>query len=123
MARARELYDAGWGYRKITRLLANELGVQVSHDTVKRWTDPEFARRARERATARNRRVWSARWEFQLGGARPSDEYRVAFMRRLRSEGVSCAAVGKVCGVVFGQPLTHHQVRYALGEHLGRDAA
>jgi hypothetical protein len=118
MARARELRAAGWPWRRIQSILRAELGVEVTRDTLLRWCSEGYAAKKAARVAARNLQVRSESWNFLISGGNTSDEYRLAFMRRLADEGVSCAAIAKVCTVVLGQELTLHQVRYALN---GRD--
>jgi hypothetical protein len=117
---ARKMHEAGWGPTFIRRALARD-GINVADVTIKRWVDEDYAERQRAAHRARQARKRAEQARFTTHGA--SDEYRMALMRRLRAEGLSCTAIGKVSGVLFDKPLTDGQVRYALGEHRGRLAA
>jgi hypothetical protein len=109
-ARARVLREGGWSSEAIAGFIEREFGARPTRGTVLRWCDPDFAERVDRWRRATNMRANAERWTFRVGGQRPSDEYRTAFVRRLAGEGVSAQAIGKVCGVVFGEPLTRDQV-------------
>jgi hypothetical protein len=115
MVRARELREAGWFPTAIRRLLEKEGHGSPSLFTIQTWTNPRYLAAHHERMQARGLERSAERSRFRLQGS--SESYRRAFMERLRDEGVSCNGIAKVCRVVFGVPLTAHQVRYALTEH------
>lgn len=112
MNRARQLAATEWKPTAIQRVLEREGHGQPCLSTIRRWIDAEYAQRcARQQAAfAVVKRASSAR--FRLKGESP--EYRVAFMRILRAQGVSCRAIGVVHGVVFGDGLSEWQVRQAF---------
>ncbi len=110
--RARELAEGGWKAVEIRDLLEREGRGRPSHTTVGMWMDPEKYRVHRDRSRAQQLRQAADNAQFRMGGSSP--DYRRALMVRLRSEGLSCHAIGVVHGVVFGDRLTAHQVRYAL---------
>ncbi len=126
MNRARELAASDWKAPAIRRILEQEGYGHPSVDTVRGWIDPVYAANcaARQTAVKRVKRAQTAR--FRLNGRTP--EYRLAFMRVLRSQGVSCRAIGVTHGVVFGEALSEWQVRQAFGGHdpkvtnIGREA-
>jgi hypothetical protein len=111
LIRAQELHAAGWPIVKIADLLERELGARPCRDTILGWVDPAYAQRRDMRQQRYNTRRWAARWTFQLGGERMSTEYRAAFARRLRDEGVPVESIARVCGVVFGGDWTGDHVR------------
>jgi hypothetical protein len=112
--RTRELSAAGWSRERIQDLLEREGYGRPSHTTVGLWADPAKYEAHMNRSRAQQRAKAAAETDFRLRGSTP--EYKRAFMERLRSQGLSCHAVGVVHGVVFGERLTEHQVRYALRE-------
>jgi hypothetical protein len=114
MLRAQEHYAAGWKPTKIRELLTTEGHPVPSLNTIYQWVNPTYRARHRQKMRDRKARLAATDATFHL----PSNgtDYQHAFMRRLRDERVSCNAIAKVCVVVFGEPVTEHQVRYALGE-------
>lgn len=112
--RACELAAGGWKAARIRDILEQEGHGRPSHTTVSLWMDSAKYKVHMDRSRAQQRAKVAATARFRLHGDSP--DYRRAFMVRLRSEGLSCHAVGVVFGVVFGERLTANQVRWALRE-------
>ncbi len=108
--RALQLVEAGWVPQRASELLANE-GIHVAPSTIARWSKPnerhERAERTRRRRAARaktGRRTIT----------RVSDDWKLERMVELRERGISCAAIGQVALVWWGEELTEAQVRGRL---------
>ncbi len=117
VAEARRLHaesDGAWRGAEIARQLERSHGVKPTRETIMRWIDPEYDERVRERTTQKNRERWAKRWTFALA-ATATDDYRVAFVKRLRAEGVPKASIAKVCTVVFAERWTRDRVDVVLG--------
>jgi hypothetical protein len=107
---ARTMHEnGGWTSSEIAKYLTR-MGTPVAVGTVRCWTNPEYL----EKAHARHERNEAANAKFRLQGK--SEAYRLAFMRRLRGEGVSYTGIAAVCRVVFGVSLVGEQVRWMLNE-------
>ncbi len=106
MLRARELAASDWAPMAITGILEREGHGSPSESTIRRWVSGRQQQpRLSQPQNARHR----------LHGRTDSD--RLAFMRTLRAQGVSCRAIGVVCGVVFGEALSEWQVRQVFRGH------
>lgn len=113
VAEARRLAEGGWTTGQIARLIGNRHGKQPSRNTVLRWVDPAHTAKENQRRCESNRIEWAERWTFTLGSAK-SPEYRQAFIRRLRTEGVPASSIAKVCTVVFATPVKQSEVLATL---------
>jgi hypothetical protein len=119
MVRAKELAGRGWYATAIRSILQGEGLGSPCVNTIRRWVDPAYDEAQRRRVRTTMARARAASTVSQSGGPKfrlpiKTEEGQQAFMRVLRAEGVSCSAIGKVCGVVFGERLTDNQVRYML---------
>jgi sugar phosphate isomerase/epimerase len=114
MLRALEHFDAGWKPTKIRQLLGDEGLGSPSVNTIYQWVNPEYRERHRQSMRERKRRETALNAAFRLRS--DTEEYRLAFMRALRAERVSCHGIAKVCRVVFGARMSEQQVRVLLGE-------
>ena len=112
MLRARELREAGWYATAIRRILTDEGHGSPSLFTIQTWTNRRYLERHHDRMRTRGAARTAERARFRLQGSTPA--YRLEFMRALRAADLSPNAIGKVCGVVFGERLSQDQVRYAL---------
>jgi hypothetical protein len=114
MLRAIELREGGWELERVRELLTAEgLGAPTTK-TIQRWVDPDYAERQAEFGRRAHRRFGASRARFRLSSNTP--EYRLAFLRTLREQGLSCQALGVVHGVVFGERLSEWQVRNLFSE-------
>lgn len=112
MQRVRELHEGGWPPSRIRRFLADEGHDVPSRTTIYEWVNAEYkARQMRAKRDQKAARL-ATRTEFRLRHTRPESQH--AFMVRLRREGVPCATIAKVCGVVFGVRLSAGEVRERL---------
>lgn len=117
MRRARELRGAGWYPTDIRRILGDEGHRQPSLFTIQQWTNDRYQRDHTERMRRRASERSAESTSFRLPGS--TDPYRLAFMRELRKAGVPSPSIGKVCGVVFGEPLSAARVRRLLADSAG----
>ena len=113
--RARELRDAGWSLRQITRLMRREFGVPVPQSTVACWVDDEQARKQRLRSYNAHRRRWNAKVTGRLGSPHLTLDFKLIRLRALHEHGLSPGSIARVMSFDFpDEPLTEHQVRYSL---------
>lgn len=113
-ATARRMYEAGgWAIVEIQAYLTDR-GVSRCWETIRGWADPEWAECRREAHRQTSRRSTRKR----AGGVRAyrvlDDDAKLDTLRRLRSEGLSMAAVAGAVRVFIGDDLSRHQVEYAL---------
>lgn len=106
MQRAKDLAASGSAPEAIPGILEREGHGHPSESTVRRWVN---GHQSQPRLRAQNAR-------YRLPGRSVND--RLAFMRILRAQGVSCRAIGVVSGLVFDDPLSEWQVRQMFA---GRD--
>lgn len=103
--------------RIIERLREHHHLPTLSNDTVIRWINPAYADRRNVAHQERHRLLGRSRtWQFRLGGGYPSDEYKAAFVARLRAEGVSARSILKVFRVVFDDTSSSDRALYRLVE-------
>lgn len=103
IAKARHLRGAGWSLADVGRFLEEDLGSRPSRSTVMRWTNPVREEKQREHGRRHAARRNAERASFRFPGNR-SPEYRAAFMRRLRDEGMPHESIARCCRVVFDDP-------------------
>lgn len=108
MLRAREHHAAGWKVAQIPGLLEREGLGKPSVNTIYLWTNPAYRESRIASMRLRNARVVAQGASFQLHGRSP--EYQLAFMTRLRQEGIPCSSIAKVCRVVLGVNISREQV-------------
>lgn len=102
MQTARRLREAGWPWARIQDLVEAEHGRRPSYGVVRRWCDENYRLRHNKSASRYSSIRKAREATFRLGGgAQPSEVYRDAFIRRLLDEGVTAAAVVRVCRVVL----------------------
>lgn len=111
---SQELSDAGWKPAAIRRILEREGHPVPTRTTIYEWINPDY--RDRQRDLERQRRAEKSAQTARFRLHSDSAAYREAFMRRLRAEGLSCAAIAKVHGVVFGQRISDVKVWRMLRE-------
>ena len=112
MRRAIELHEAGWRAPDIQRILLSEGRAAPHQQTIRLWINPTRTERTRAKNRDYHRARAVQRQAFRMRSDSPP--VRLAFMRELRSQGVSRRDIGIVHGVVYGERLTESQVRYAL---------
>lgn len=110
MRRARQLAATGIMLTEIREALEHEGHGKPSGRTIATWVAEERAEIRRQQLAAAQLALGPHAARFRLDCDTPDD--RLAFMRLLRSQGVSCRAIGVVAGVVFGEALTHNQVSW-----------
>lgn len=116
VANAQRLADAGWSLRRIQSIMEKEYGVRPARDTLKTWTDPEFAERRRAEHRRKRTKQRVENWNFRMGGSKATREYQEAFICRLDLAGVPMQSIAKVCTVVFPDDgWTRARVAYLLG--------
>lgn len=114
VATAQRMRDGGWTAAQIRDYLAQR-GHDVTIGTVRRWADPEQARKHREDSRARSHRLRAAARGGRMGREGQSAEFRDQRLRALRDAGLSMNAIAKVMTLDFPDtPLTERQVRTAL---------
>lgn len=106
---ARRYADAGFNASEIQRMLRDEHGQAPSHHTIRTWIDADCLARKRDRIRRWQEKNRTTASKFRL----PSQTlaYQEAFIRRLRTEGVPCASIAKVCNVLFDSRWSEFQVR------------
>jgi hypothetical protein len=114
---AQDLRGGGWSVAEVKGILDRDHGLDVSKDTIRRWTDPKYAAAVAARIQRRNRKAWAERWTFELGGSRRTPEYEAGFVKRMRDEGVLWPDVARVCGIVFGGRWTVERCKGMASEH------
>lgn len=134
MATARRMAEGEWQVKQIQAYLGSR-GHAVSWDTVKGWSDPEWAER-RRKAKRDSKRAWW-REHHGSGGFRVLDAdarrrlaerlatplptatpaMSVDLMLALRvDDGLSYVAIAKVADRIYGQKLSAWQVRDRLNQ-------
>lgn len=114
MHRAIEHYEAGWKPTRIREMLRQEGLGYPSLSTIYVWVNPDYRQRCLRAARDRQAKASAETARFRLSSL--AEEYQQAFMVRLRREGIPCASIAKVCGVVFGVRLSVAEVRERLRE-------
>lgn len=115
VAEVQRLASVGWSLRRIQSIMEKEHGVRPARDTLKTWTDPEFAEKRRADHRAKKAAKLAESWSFRFPGRCGSD-YQEAFIRRLDEAGVPMQSIAKVCTVVFpDEGWTRSRVAYLLG--------
>jgi hypothetical protein len=112
MLRARELHEAGWKSGQIPAMLEREGLGRPAPNTVLRWVNPGYRMRQAQGAQQWNRQAGVSAATFLLSSRTP--EYQLAFMQRLRREGIPCSSIAKVCRVVLGLNVSREYVRDQL---------
>lgn len=112
MLRAREHHDAGWKTSQIPALLEREGLGRPSVNTIYLWVHPTQHERNVNAMRLRKARMAAQSASFRLSGQ--SAEYHLAFMARLRQEGIPCSSIAKVCRVVLGLDMSREQCRDLL---------
>lgn len=119
--RAREHLEAGWKATQVAGkdgLLDREGLGSPCVETVLRWANPSRQERRADAHRIRQAQLTAAGSTFRLYSDSP--EYQVAFMYRLRREGVSYQNIARVCRVVFGITVSADQVRLRMFPEQGR---
>lgn len=110
MAYVRELRRAGWEIRAIQRVIRDEGHPNVpGRETILRWTNEHYANSKRRKQRRHYASVNAANATFRLSSEQP--EYKDAFARRLREEGVPVSSIAKVMRVVFRSPPCEETLR------------
>lgn len=112
MLRARELHAGGWKSGQIPDLLEREGLGRPAPNTVLRWINPGYRMRQALGMQQWNRQMSASTASFLLSSRTP--EYQLAFMQRLRREGIPCSSIAKVCRVVLGLDVSREYVRDRL---------
>lgn len=112
LTRAREHFAAGWKTTQIPGLLEGEGLGHPSVNTIYQWCYPVQRDRAVDAMRARKARDAATSATFRLSGQ--SAAYHLAFMQRLRREGIPCSSIAKVCRVVLGLDVSREYVRDRL---------
>jgi hypothetical protein len=117
MVLVREMYGDGrngWGVTDLQRYLERH-GVEVSWWTVKKWIDPEYAERERQRQRVKARHALRVKRATPIYRLRILDEPALMDrMRSLRAAELSVAAVAKVLNLDHDLGVTEHEIRNAL---------
>lgn len=112
VAEVRRLREAEWKPAEIVRILAGQ-GITVSYNSVRRWTEPDFADRYREDNRLRMARRVAAGPSPSLQGR--TVEYQEARLRVLIDAGVDISNAVRVMRLDFGEYWTRHRVERVLG--------
>lgn len=115
MAEARRLREAGWSLNEIRRLMAADgIDPVPAIGTIAIWTDDAARRRELDRQARKHRELRVARSDFRLPGVR-GPEWRLGRIRALADAEVGILDIARVMSIDFpGEPITRHDVRYAL---------
>lgn len=114
--KARELRAAGLTRQQIADAFERAGDPVPGLDTISNWTkDPEAYERDLEAARRYKQRRRAAAPSFQLRGHTNTDIV-IAFVQRLRQEGLGKEDIAKTCRVVIGGKWTRERVGIVLAE-------
>jgi hypothetical protein len=107
MVRCQELREAGWGLRRIHRILVAEgVNPAPTPTTIHEWINPEYRERQRK-SKAEYKRRKRAGAVTPVGGP-------LKRMVQLREAGLSYTHVANVVNLDYGLSLTGEQARYCI---------